>query len=73
MTVHKLDVRGLEPPQPMVLILSKLPELGAEDTLEVTIMHDPIPLYAHLDQADFSHAIIKEAEGRYRLTIRKGR
>lgn len=69
--VHALDVCGLEPPEPMVLILSKLPELGLRDRLVVTHFREPVPLYAHLEEAGFDHSIEKLAEGRYRLTIRK--
>ncbi len=72
MAVHSLDVLGLEPPEPMVRILSKLPELGADDLLEVTIMREPFPLYPHLERAGFAHSIVKLGEGRYKLTIKKG-
>ncbi|MBI3553410.1 MAG: DUF2249 domain-containing protein [Elusimicrobia bacterium] len=71
MSVFRLDMRGLEPPQPMVLILSKLPELGPDDSLEAIFPREPLPLYPHLDGAGFSHAIVKEAEGLYHLTIRR--
>lgn len=68
---HALDVRGLEPPEPMVMILSKLPELGPEDVLEVTHFREPVPLYSHLEEAGFSHEIMKLEEGLYRLRIRR--
>lgn len=73
MTVHALDVMGLEPPEPMVRIFSRLPELGPEDVLEVAIFREPFPIYPRLEAAGFSHEIENLGEGRYRLTIRRRR
>lgn len=67
-----LDVRGLEPPEPMVRVLSLLPELGPSDILEVTHFREPVPLYAHLEDAGFVHACEKKDEGLYLITIRRG-
>ncbi len=66
-----LDVHGLEPPEPMVQILSKLSELGPKDALEVEHFREPVPLYAHLEAAGFEHEIQTLAEGRYKLRIYK--
>ena len=66
---HALDVCGLEPPQPMVEILSKLPELADGDVLVVRHFREPVPLYAHLEEAGYEHSIEKLAEGEYRLRI----
>ena len=70
-TTYTLDVHELQPPEPMVRILSKLPELGPGDSLVVLHHREPVPLYAHLEAAGFSHSIEKLADGQYRLTIRK--
>lgn len=67
--VHALDVGDLEPPQPMVVILAKIQELGPKDVLEVTHRREPFPLYAHLEEAGFAHEIEKLGENRYRLRI----
>lgn len=72
MEVH-LDVSALEPPQPMVEILGKLPELGDEDVLVVRHHREPVPLYAHLEEAGFSHSIEKLGEGDYRLRVWRNR
>ena len=71
MDVH-LDVREMEPPQPMVEILSRLPELSPEDVLVVKHFREPVPLYAHLEDAGYSHSIEKLGEGEYRLRIWRG-
>lgn len=69
--VVKLDVRGLEPPEPMMKILSALSELGPNEVLEVTHFREPVHVYPHLEEAGFSHEIYKEGEALVRLTIKK--
>jgi TusA-related sulfurtransferase len=69
--VHVLDVSGLEPPQPMVAILEKIQELGPGDVLEVSHHREPVPLYALLEEAGFTHEIEKLGENSYRLKIRR--
>lgn len=64
-----LDVRGLEPPQPMVEILSKVPELGPGDVLVVEHFREPVPLYPHLEAAGCAHSIEKLGEGRFLLRV----
>jgi uncharacterized protein (DUF2249 family) len=70
-TTHELDVHELQPPEPMVRILSMLPTLGPDDALIVTHHREPIPLYAHLEAAGFSHSIETLPNGQFRLTIRR--
>ncbi len=67
--IRKLDVSGFEPPQPMVEILGALPELEADDILEVSHHREPVPLYAQLDEAGFDHSCEKLGEGRFLIKI----
>ncbi|MDE2291127.1 MAG: DUF2249 domain-containing protein [Elusimicrobia bacterium] len=67
--MRQLDVCGLEPPEPMVRILSELPELAEGEVLEVVHFREPVPLYAHLEEAGFTHSIEKLDDGHYRLRI----
>jgi len=73
MATIQLDVRGLQPPEPLLRILSKLPEIGPGDTLEVTHFREPFPLYPKLEQAGFAYEIEKRGEELYRLSIRRRR
>ncbi len=66
-----LDVSALEPPEPMVRILEAVPALGPSDVLEVTHHREPVPLYARLEEAGFSHEIERLGENSYRLRIRR--
>jgi tRNA 2-thiouridine synthesizing protein A len=59
-----LDVRGLEPPEPMVRILARLDTMAPEQTLEVVHDRHPIFLYPQLDARGFAYETDEEAPGR---------
>lgn len=63
-----LDVGGLEPPQPMVLILEALDTLGPDERLRVMIDRDPVPLYQILRRYGFAHRTTP-SEARYEVLI----
>src|SRR5262249_59191130 len=50
-----LDVRGLEPPKPLVRVLEALDRLGPGVQLEVRHDRRPILLYPQLDDRGFIH------------------
>jgi uncharacterized protein (DUF2249 family) len=64
-----LDVRGLEPPQPMVAVLERLETLAPGETL--TVIHDRRPtfLYPQLDERGFTHATDEPGPGVVRIVI----
>lgn len=64
-----LDVRGLEPPQPMLRVLECVASLAPGETL--TVIHDrrPIFLYPQLDQRGLSHETDEPAAGVVRIRI----
>ncbi len=63
-----LDVGGLEPPQPMVMILEALDTLGPDERLRVMIDRDPVPLYQVLRRYGFAHRTTP-SEARYEVLI----
>jgi len=67
-----LDVRGLEPPQPMVAVLERLQMLRPGETL--TVIHDrrPMFLYPQLDERGFVHETDEPEPGLVRIVIRHG-
>jgi uncharacterized protein (DUF2249 family) len=67
-----LDVRGLEPPQPMVLVLERLEALAENVTLEVLHDRRPLFLYPQLDERGFTYATDEPAPGVVRIRIRRG-
>jgi uncharacterized protein (DUF2249 family) len=68
-----LDVRGLEPPEPMVRVLTHLDTLGPGQTLEVLHDRRPVFLYPQLDDRGFLHQTDEPAAGLVRIVIRRGR
>jgi uncharacterized protein (DUF2249 family) len=69
--VNMLDVRGLEPPQPMVAVLERLETLAPDETL--TVIHDrrPMFLYPQLDERGFTHRTDEPEPGVVRIVIRR--
>lgn len=49
-----LDVSGLEPPEPMKLVLATLPCLAPGELLVFRHRHAPVPLYPLLEQLGFA-------------------
>ncbi|MDJ0949214.1 MAG: DUF2249 domain-containing protein [Alphaproteobacteria bacterium] len=64
-----IDVRGLNPPEPMVAILTLLEKA---DTGDVVIVHhdrEPIYLYPELAERGWRHEIIAGEPGEVRLRL----
>src|SRR4029453_14158669 len=65
-----LDVRGLEPPQPMLRVLEAL---DAADELEVWLDRRPVFLYPQIEERGFEHDPSEPAPGLVRVFIRRRR
>jgi uncharacterized protein (DUF2249 family) len=68
-----LDVRGLEPPLPMMRVLERLDGLAEGAQLEVIHDRRPLFLYPQLDERGFAHETDEPAPGVVRIRIRKRR
>jgi uncharacterized protein (DUF2249 family) len=66
-----LDVRGLEPPQPMVAVLEHLDTLVPGQTLVVIHDRRPMFLYPQLDDRGFEHQTEEPEPGIVRIRIRR--
>jgi uncharacterized protein (DUF2249 family) len=64
-----LDVRGLEPPLPMLRILERLEQLDPGQRLVVVHERRPILLYPQLDHGGFSHETLEVGPGEFQITI----
>ena len=67
-----LDVRGLEPPYPLVHILEALDEVGEGGELVVLHERRPVFLYPQLDERGFVHETDEPEPGVVRIRIRRG-
>jgi tRNA 2-thiouridine synthesizing protein A len=68
-----LDVRGLEPPQPMLRVLEALDRLGAGAALDVRLDRRPVFLYPQLEDRGFAHDTSEPAPGLVRVLVRHRR
>jgi uncharacterized protein (DUF2249 family) len=66
-----IDVRGLEPPEPMVRILEELKRLQPGQRLEVLHERRPMFLYPQLDDRGFSHVTDEPEPGVIRIVIQR--
>ncbi len=64
-----LDVRGMEPPAPMVTILEKLAALGAGAQLRVRHHREPVLLYDKLKLRGYAARVDRRVEGDYLIFI----
>jgi uncharacterized protein (DUF2249 family) len=66
-----LDVRGLEPPLPMVAVLERLDDLAPGQ--ELLVLHDrrPLFLYPQLEDRGFAHDTCEVTPGLVEIRIRR--
>lgn len=58
-----LDLRGMEPPKPILAILKKVGELGPGARLDVRLDNQPMQLYDLLQQRGFLLTCQKQPDG----------
>jgi len=63
-----LELRGLQPPEPIVRILDAL-ERAPGEPLRAILPHEPMPLYALLRERGFTWRGLPRADGGFELTI----
>ncbi len=64
-----LDVRGLDPPLPLVRVLERLDTLPLRGRLEVLLDRRPTLLYPQLDARGLTHVTDEPAPGVVRVVI----
>ena len=64
-----LDVRGLEPPEPLVKVLDALEALPPGDTLRMVHNREPFPLYSILQAEGYQYRTEAFADGRLEIVI----
>ncbi|MGC8654686.1 MAG: DUF2249 domain-containing protein [Candidatus Kryptoniota bacterium] len=69
--VVEMDVRGLEPPEPMMRILKKLTTLETNEILLVHHHREPVFLYDKLEERGFTAVANKVGDNHYKIVIRR--
>ncbi|MEJ5210381.1 MAG: DUF2249 domain-containing protein [Burkholderiales bacterium] len=64
-----LDVRALEPPEPLERTLEALDELAPGERLRVLLPREPFPLYGILDRYGYSRRTEPLADGGFAVLI----
>jgi len=64
-----VDARGLEPPEPMVRVLTALDELPRGERLLMLIHIEPRPLFRVLERNQFAYRCELNPEGYFEVTI----
>ncbi len=64
-----LDVRGLDPPEPMERVLNALGELGPDEHLLMIIDRQPRPLYRILHNNGYEYWETFKPEGIFEIRI----
>jgi len=71
--VVEIDNRGLEPPEPMLRILSVAQQLAPGQRLEALNQRRPMLLYPKLDELGLEHRTDELSDGLFRITVTRGR
>ncbi|HEY3566055.1 MAG TPA: DUF2249 domain-containing protein [Casimicrobiaceae bacterium] len=71
MATIELDVRGLQPPEPLERVLENLDRLGQADCLRVKSNCRPVPLFRILDNNGYSHEEAPGVDALLEISIRK--
>ena len=66
-----VDARGLEPPQPLVVILEALAQMPEVTELHAHTDRRPMHLYSLLDDRGFVGVTEEQADGSFITTIRR--
>ncbi len=64
-----LDIRGLEPPEPLERVLATIADFRAGDTLKLLTDYEPYPLYRILERDGFAHRMEPGADAACEVTI----
>lgn len=65
----ELDLRGLDPPEPMVAILGRITANPDRAAFVVRLSRDPVPLFAELAALGWSWDYLASDEGEVRLRL----
>jgi uncharacterized protein (DUF2249 family) len=64
-----LDVRGMEPPEPLELVLATIDDFAPGDRLNLVIDCHPLPLFRILERNGYAYRTEPGAASVYEITI----
>jgi len=70
-TPEIIDLRGLEAPEPMEIILHACAKLGRNDSFAAHLPHVPFPIFPILQSRGLTWQVHEQADGSAVVTVRK--
>ena len=64
-----LDIRDLEPPEPLDRVLTAIADFQHGDTLRILSDFEPTPLYRILERDGFRHHVESGADATFEITV----
>jgi uncharacterized protein (DUF2249 family) len=64
-----LDVRGMEPPEPLERVLETIGDFAPGDKLKLIIDCEPMPLYRILERNGYAHETVPGTVSQREITI----
>jgi len=64
-----MDIRGLEPPEPLERVLATIADFAQGDTLKILSDYEPAPLYRILERDGFRHHAEAGADAACEITV----
>jgi uncharacterized protein (DUF2249 family) len=64
-----LDIRGMEPPEPLERVFAAIADFARDDTLKILSDYEPTPLYRMLERDGFRHHVDAGADAPCEITI----
>jgi uncharacterized protein (DUF2249 family) len=64
-----LDIRNMEPPEPLERVLGTIADFRDGDTLKILSDFEPLPLYRILDRDGFRHHLDTDGEAPCEITV----
>jgi uncharacterized protein (DUF2249 family) len=68
-TVHVVDARSLEPPEPMERVMEALSSMKPGEKVQLLLYREPFPLYGILQRNHYAHRAELRDDGTFEILI----
>jgi uncharacterized protein (DUF2249 family) len=68
-TIHVVDARSLQPPEPMELVMEALSTIKPGEKVQLLLYREPYPLYGILQRNHYAHQATLRDDGTFEILI----